>query len=169
MCEFISWIEKKGKVYFLTDEQVYNSPTGEVLNKWSQNIEEDKKGHGAIRFYFNLEGGKERECTDFSKPDNFPIEIVIAIKNGQFQSFGRPEGLLSQPKWDAIDKEYHARRDAIHKEYQPKWDAIHKEYHAKRDAIHKKYQAKWDAIDIEYHVKFWQAFAIKRNRAEAWK
>lgn len=109
MCEFISWIETDKKVYFLTGEQINNTPIGEALKKWSQNIEDDMKGHGAIRFYYNFEGGTERECTNFSTPDNFPDVIVKALKNGDFKGFEFPRGLLSAP----LDADYKAKCDAL--------------------------------------------------------
>ena len=45
----------------------------------------DLTGHGAIRYYYdNFKGGIDKECEDFSSPDNFPSEIVQDIKLGKF-------------------------------------------------------------------------------------
>ncbi len=98
MCEFVSWIEKKEgdkvKVYFLTGKQIFASPRGEAFRKWSGN-QDDYTGHGAIRFYYDFEGGENKECTDFSMPDNFPDVIVRAIKRGDMAGFkAMPTGLL---------------------------------------------------------------------------
>jgi hypothetical protein len=199
MCDFVSWIEKNGEVLFLTGEDIYNTKRGKELQKYC-GLAEDLKGHGAIRWYYGnhdgnevvlFKGGKERECTDFSNPKNFPPEIIDALKVGKMHGFIFPFSLLVkskwdaiykeyQPKWDAIDKEYQSKRDAIYKEYQSKWDAIYKEYQSKRDAIYKEYQPKWDAIykeyqskrdaiDKEYQNELWNAFSIKENRNYEWR
>jgi hypothetical protein len=62
------------------------------------------KGHGAIKTYFGIRHGRgiERECTDFSTPDNFPAEIVKKIKNGEFSQIGLNVDLLN----DAALAEY---------------------------------------------------------------
>jgi hypothetical protein len=154
MCEFVSWIEKrelvkgKPKLYYLTGTQIFQTEKGKELQKWCKS-KDDLVGHGAIRYFYGLESdeGTNQECTDFTKPLNFPRAIVKAIKDGEMRELGTPQGLLLKPKWDAIDKEY-----------QTKWDAIYKEYQTKRDAI-----------DKEYQLAFWDLFAIKENRAEAWR
>jgi len=118
MCEFISYIEKgrgkNKKTYFLTGEQVFNSVRGTALQEYTKS-KDDLTGHGAIRWFYELEGGTERECTDFSKPDNFPTEIVEAIKKGEMRGFPFPRGLLSTP----LDADYTAKCDALVKEM---WD-----------------------------------------------
>ena len=55
-------------------------------------------GHGAIDFYFEIDPKKgiNRECTDFSTPDNFPSEIATAIKTGKFRGLGICLAILSQ-------------------------------------------------------------------------
>jgi hypothetical protein len=111
MCEFLSWIEKplktKTKYYFLTYDQIYNTPRGEILRKQiGSNKPEDYYGHEAIRKYYELTfgSGKERECVDYSKPSNFPTIIAKAIKRGEFRGMATPEGLLSQPAWAEYEK-----------------------------------------------------------------
>lgn len=86
MCEFLSWVEKDKKIHFLTPELIYSTPRGKALQKFCQSTE-DYLGHGAIKFYFDVEGGENKECTDFSIPDNFPPKIVKAIKSGDFKGF----------------------------------------------------------------------------------
>jgi hypothetical protein len=81
MCEFISWIKKDGKVLFLTDEMMLKKEK-KMRVKFPDKSE--RQGHGAIRWYYQLEsGGEEKECTDFSSQKNFPIEIANAIKKGE--------------------------------------------------------------------------------------
>ena len=93
MCEFISWIEKDGKCIFLTGEDVFKTKRGKELQ--AHDGTNDLDGHGAIRWYYNFEGGLDKECTDFSTPDNFPLEIVKAIKSGKMRGLGIAEGLLT--------------------------------------------------------------------------
>jgi hypothetical protein len=149
MCKLISWIEKNYKNYFLTGKQVYESPTGEALKKWSSNIEEDKTGHGAIRFYYELEGGRERECTNFSTPDNFPADIVLAIKNGEMRGMGTAKGLLLP----ALDEDYQAKRKPLYEDYQAKRKPLDEDYQAKRNALDGDYQAKRKPLDEDYQAK----------------
>ena len=94
MCEFISWIEKDKDVLFLTYNDIYNTKRGKELQVHCKNPD-DLTGHGAIRFYYSLKNGTEKECTDFSTPDNFPAEIVKAVKKGLFAGLGVGEGLLT--------------------------------------------------------------------------
>ena len=115
MCDFISWIEKDSQVIFLTADDVFNTKEGKELQKYCQD-KSDLVGHGAIRRYYgNFKGGTEKECTDFSTPDNFPLEIVKAIKSGKMAGLGIAEGLLTksalaeyekirQPAWAEYDK-----------------------------------------------------------------
>lgn len=68
---------------------------------------EDYIGHGATRlFYDNFEGGEERECTDFSTPENFPDEIVTALKKGEFRGLGLSSQLLIKTAWAEYEAEY---------------------------------------------------------------
>jgi cell division septum initiation protein DivIVA len=110
MCEFISYIEKNGEVLFLTGDDVFNTKRGKQLQKHCKSAD-DLTGHGAIRWYFGiddkpLEGGKERECTDFSSPANFPKPIVKAIKAGLMAGFkdGTPQELLTNTARAEYDK-----------------------------------------------------------------
>jgi hypothetical protein len=90
MCEFISWIEKEGDkgkkhVLFLTNADLDTRKGKKLDNR-------DKTGHGAIREVLGLSAscGQQRECVDFSKPSNFPAEIVKAIKRGVLSKIGTP-------------------------------------------------------------------------------
>ncbi|MFA5154757.1 MAG: hypothetical protein WC554_19585, partial [Clostridia bacterium] len=75
MCQFVSWIELDRRVYFLSDKQLATT-RGKALKKWTE-CDDDLKGHGAIRHYYHINNsnGIDRECSDFSTPDNFPPEI----------------------------------------------------------------------------------------------
>jgi len=103
MCEFISWIEKDGKNYFLTSADLASKRGIELREHCGD--DDDLVGHGALRwFYGGFEGGVQRECTDFSTPLNFPAEIVEAIKAGKFRGMGCPVGLLNDAARAEFDK-----------------------------------------------------------------
>ena len=98
MCEFISWIEYKDEILYLTSKDLETRKGREMLKSVGR---EDIAGHGAIRYYFNIPDGKgtPKECTDFSTPNNFPEDIVRDIKEGLFIGFGIGKQLLTKPAW----------------------------------------------------------------------
>ena len=157
MCDFLSWIEKplkKGtKIYFLTYDQIYNTPRGEILRKQIRSDKpEDFYGHDAIRKYYDLTAGTggEKECVDFSKPSNFPAVIVKAIKRGEFRGFPMPSGLLTK----ALDDKYWADRKALSDKYEADRKALDDKYWADRKALSDKY---------------WDLFADLENRNPVWR
>jgi hypothetical protein len=115
MCEFISWKEIKTptgtEILFLTRDDIFNTSRGAELRQHT--TPEDFVGHGAIAFYYQIAANKgiNRECTDFSTPDNFPPEIVAAIKAGKMLGMVDffPNGLLRAPLY----ADYEAKRDAL--------------------------------------------------------
>ena len=109
MCEFLSWKEYQGEILFLTDEII--APRLEDYKKFNPGWRDDLCGHGAIEWYHGLTdgAGKNRECTDFSSPKNFPAEIARALKNGEITYSPMPKGLLRA----ALDADYRAKRDAL--------------------------------------------------------
>ena len=71
MCEFPSWIEKDGEVFFLTDRDV----TERESDLSRQKAPADYVGHSAIRIVFNVEGEDK---------EGFPCHPGVAkeIRNG---------------------------------------------------------------------------------------
>jgi hypothetical protein len=116
MCNFLSWIEKDGELFFLTTEDV-ESRRGKDYPDYNP-CPADILGHGAIRWFYRIEGGEDKECTDFSTPENFPKELQNAIVRAKFRRwFGPvPIGLLRKP----IDDEYRAKLTTIDDEYRAK-------------------------------------------------
>jgi hypothetical protein len=97
MCNFISWKEKEGEKPLFLDDDDLDSKRGRELKEYlGSAYDEDKKGHGAITWYYpNSKDWQHRECEDFLDPNNFPAEIVVKIKKGKFSKFGVCEGILS--------------------------------------------------------------------------
>jgi hypothetical protein len=179
MCDFISWkvvrtADGGMEILFLTYDDIYNTKRGKELQKYT--IPNDFVGHGAIDFYYGLNGrGTNKECTDFSSPDNFPSIIADAIKMGKFYLMGTPEGLLLPSKRDPLyadyeakcaplDADYKAKRDPLYADYEAKCaplDADYKakralldaDYKAKRDPLYEDYEAKRAPLDADYEAK----------------
>ena len=107
MCEFVSWVEHEDKLYYLT-ANLLNTKEGRALKKHlGTAYAEDIKGHGAIEHYFGIKG-KHCECTDFSSPNNFPAEIVKAMKSGAFRGIGIPDA--SQVLTMKVYADYQSKR-----------------------------------------------------------
>ena len=148
MCEFISWVEHENTLYYLT-ANLLNTKEGRDLKKFlGTAYAEDIKGHGAIERYFGIKG-KHHECTDFSSPNNFPAEIVKAMKAGAFRGIGIPDA--SQVLTKKAYADYRSKRDALDADYRSKCDALDDDNKSKCDDL------------------FLDIFMDKKNRAKAWK
>ena len=148
MCEFVSWVEHKGKVYFLTDRDLETRQGRDVIVYCGANWQDDIKGHGAIREYYGIAGGTDHECTDFSDSDNFPPEIVEAIKEGQFRFFGVALGVLTESALVAYEEVQNSALAAYEEVQKPAWLAAY-------EAIKKS--------------TFWALAVKKDNRTNVWQ
>ena len=159
MCEFVSTVKKGRKEYFLTHDLIYNTEKGKELQAFCENPD-DYCGHGAIRWYFGLERdeGENKEYTDFTTPENFPTQIVKAIKNGEMRGVGIARGSLTT---EAIG-DYEAKRKPLDDDYYAKYKLLCDDYHAKRKPLDDDYCAKRNDL-------FWDLFAIPENRNPAWR
>ena len=160
MCEFVSWIEHDGRIYYLNDTCM-NTKEGRELKKYlGDNYWTDIPGHGAIRHYYSeLKGwGENCECTDFSTPDNFPPEIVVDIKAGRMRTIGLSLELLNQQAW--------ANYEAV---LQPAWV----KYKEVQQQALTNYQAVLQQAWVKYkevrQQAFWDLFKSPENRIETWK
>ena len=80
MCEFISWIEKNGGILCLTDREVFSEEGREKLKGCLHN---DVIGHGAIRVFYEITGGTDKEVRDFWNVSLLPKELadkLVSIK-----------------------------------------------------------------------------------------
>ena len=163
MCEFISWIEYETQILFLTDADLNTKKGKELTNYLGDKFLEDIKGHGAIRFYYEIgdKRGHNKECTDFSSPDNFPSIIQAAIKKGKFSKIGKPvdiKQLLTSPAL----AEYNKIKDTA-------WA----EYHKIEGPAWAEYNKIEDTALAEYHKiegpAFWKVARVRINRVECWQ
>ena len=195
MCEFISWKECKTKdekveILFLTAYDIYNTKRGEELQKHT--TPEDFVGHGAIDFYFEIESSKgtNNECTDFSTPDNFPPEIVTALKDGKFRGLGTPVDLLNELGLEMYKKadqsaraEYEKARQTVLAEYkkadqsaraeykkadQLAWAEYEKVQQPAWEEYKKVQQPAWAEYEKAKQSAFWDIFADMKNRNPKW-
>ena len=152
MCDYISWIEKGDEILFLTGPDVFSSQRGSELQNHCKS-KDDLTGHGAIRWFYGIgkDVGKERECTNFSTPANFPKQIVKAIKKGQMWGFGEvPRGILTP----ALYADYKAKRAPLDADYNAKTNALYADYNAKTNAL---------------YADYWALVTDANNRAPAWR
>ena len=165
MCDFISWYQKGDKVIFLTDDDLATE-AGKKLRAIAGMFPDDIKGHGAIRKFYELNewvwpnGLTQKECTDFSSPNNFPPQIVEAIKNCNLTQIGKlPDNVLLKHGLNLIKN--NAKReeaDAKWKEADAKWEEAYAKW--------KEADAKWEEA---YANTFWKVFADPKNRKKAWR
>ena len=146
MCQYVSWIEAKGKVLFLTDKML-KIRHKKMKVKFPDLSEQ--QGHGAIRWFYELRDsiGLDKECRNFSNPSNFPKEIVKAIKKGQMGYGVNPE-IVKQILTKSALKELSAKTD-------PKTIADRKKANADRNKL--------GVSAFNSLVK------IKKNRNNLWK
>jgi hypothetical protein len=153
MCEFISWKEHKGRVYFLTNSDL-DTKEGKKLLK--PEVKADLCGHGAIEsFYPELKGkGINKECTYFSSPKKFPKEIVTAIKKGNLSKIGICLDVLNnkgkaeyekieQPAWAEYEKIEQSAWAEYKKIEQPAWAEYEKIKQSARAEYEKIEQSAW--------------------------
>ncbi len=120
MCEFVSWIEGGGKVYFLTNEVV--KARLEDYKEFNSGWRRDLCGHGAIEWFFGLEQGmRHLEVNDFSRIGDIPKVIVEAIKSGQMSLIGYPNVLFDydypiSPLLKKANTKFGLKADKIEKE-----------------------------------------------------
>jgi len=192
MCEFISWKEMEdGSIRFLTYDQIYHTEQGKELQEFNP-TESDWVGHGAIDFYYmlNRSEGIQRECTNFSTPDNFPWEIVEAIKTGEFRGLGIGKGLLNEEalaEYEKIKRSALAEYEKIKRSALAEYEKIRRSALAEYEKIeqsawdeYKKIeQPAWDehekirrSAPAEYEKirqnTFWDLFADLENRNPLW-
>ena len=173
MCEFISWIEKPGKdptqpvILFLTGDDVFRSEKGAALRKNTGG--DDYMGHGFIRLWLGIEQweGVDKECADFSTPDNFPAAIVQSLLRGEMRGMPTVRALLTDAayaEWDAARAKGVFGGEVKWIAARAKWIVAHAEGVAAEEKL--TVEAEWDAANAE---AFWAAFAVPENRAPAWR
>ena len=182
MCDFISWIEYKGDVLFLTKKELETNRGRALQKHLGGQFENDVKGHGAIEWYYNLEpnSGTHKECTDFSSPDNFPNPIVSALKKGVFCGIGISEQLLTQTAWAEYEEnkqtawaEYVKIKQAALAEYeenkQPAWAEDEEIEQTAWAEYEENRQTAWAEYEEIRQTAFWKLFMSTKNRVPAWR
>ena len=175
MCEFVSWKEYDGKLYYLDNDKL-NTKDGRALIKFlkDENSLCDLCGHGAIeRYYPEIAGkGHNKEVTNFSSPDNFPLEISKKIKAGKMSEIifeDLPLALLNN-KGIA---EYHKIQQPAWAEYQKIEQQALAEYQKIEQQASAEYLKIQQPAWAEYHKiqqqAFWSIFKDKKYREKEWR
>ena len=143
MCNFVSWIEYKGKNYFLENKDLTTKQGKKLLD---DGYKDDIEGHGAIEHYYpELKGkGVHKECEDFSTPDNFPKEIVDALKDGRLSNIGIAVDILNTKGKQAYEEIVKSAWDEYDKINNSAWDEYEKIKKSARDEYNKIVKSTWD-------------------------
>ncbi|MFH1047534.1 MAG: hypothetical protein V1738_04480 [Patescibacteria group bacterium] len=84
MCDFISWIEKDGRLFYLTDREFFGPRGKELFGGDVSKQSNDPLGHGAIRLFYGTDnepmaGGINREVHEFWRDGALPDELAVLI------------------------------------------------------------------------------------------
>jgi len=137
MCEFISWIKLDNEIVYLNDDCLKDKKGRELRRHLGKAYKEDVKGHGAIRWYYDIEDnvGVNQEC-ESANIKNYPKQIIEDIKNCKFKEIGFNLGFLTE----LALKKYQDIKQPAYEKYldieQPAW----KKYEDIQQPALKKYQ-----------------------------
>lgn len=98
MSHFLSAVIKNNKIYYLTTKDI-ESGYGFDLLSWTGTMD-DVRGHGFLREYLHIVGGKDIEYRNFYDPDNLPDSIVQDVLKAFvfYRWFGLPPTGILLPK-----------------------------------------------------------------------
>jgi len=169
MCEFVSWIEHKGEILFLDADKLKTRRGKELIDHTVD--PKDLLGRGAICWYYNIDRKDcvQKECEDFSTPNNFPAEIVSAIKEGKMRGFGYPEGLLNAPAQKILDETCAQAQKILKETYAPARKIFNETYAQARKISKETCAPAQKIFDETCNNVFWDLFADVENRKGDWK
>ena len=189
MCNFVSWKEKDGEVFYLTNADLKPRKL-KKYKEYNANWQEDLCGHGAIDYFYPDTKGRNKECFDFENPKNFPKEIVKSIKNMEMTKIGIDIRLLNekgqaeyekirQPAWAKYEKIRQQAWAKYEKIEQPAWaeyEKIRLQALAEYEKIRQPALAEYKKIEQPALAKyekirqqaFWEIFRQKKYRAKGW-
>lgn len=168
MCEFVSWIEYEGEVYYLTNDKLRTAEGKELLKP---EVKADLCGHGAILAYYpELKGkGIHKEYEDFSTPKNFPKAIVKDIKKGNLSQIGICLDVLNK----AGKTEYKKIEQPAYAEYLKIEQFAYAEYEKIEQSAYAEYEKIYQSALAEYENKIAERFSLivsqKKYRINCWK
>ena len=176
MCNFVSWKEYKGNVYFLTNADLETKEGKKLLQK---EYRDDLQGHGAIEHYYPELAGKgiNKECEDFSSPDNFPKEIAKALIEGKMSNIGITLDILNnrgrkeylkiiQSAWNEYQKIEQSAWKKYKKTKQPAWKKYDKIAYSAYQKYLKITQSAWEEYE-KIQQSAWEEY--EKIQQPAWK
>jgi len=190
MCSFVSWIEYKNNIIYLNDDCLRDKKGRELKKHLGENFQDDIKGYGAIRWYFDLKDNKGvNEESESINTKDYPEQIVEDIKNCKMTLIGYNFRFLT----DSALKDYLAIKNIASKSYlaikKSAWKdfidikkSVYKDYlvikklkyfiDIKKSA-YKDYSAIENSAYKDYlaikNSAFWDLFKIKKNRIKQWQ
>jgi|GEM_PF-5733723 len=152
MSHFLSAIIKGNNIWYLTTADIESS-RGIELRVYTKALD-DLRGHGAVRWFYNMQGGKETEYRNFSTPDNIPEEIVKKVITGYSfcRWFGLPPPRILLP---AIYTEGVKKAITLIRDY----------YKLKKPDTFKEYQV----LMLNLQEEYWLKIRDKNNRMRNWR
>ena len=168
MCEFVSWIEYEGGVYFLDNATIADRL--DEYKKFNKEWREDLPGHGAIQWWYpELKGkGVHKECTS-SSIVGYPKEVAEAIKTGRMSLVGYNIDLLNNKGIEEYRKIKQPALEEYKKIEQTAWEEYKK---IKQPALEEYEKIKQTALEEYEKIKqtaFWSVFSKKCNRLKDWR
>ena len=148
MCEFISWIKLDDEIAYLNDDCLKDKKGRKLRKYLGKAYKEDVKGHGAIRWYYDIKNnvGVNQECKS-ANIKNYPKQIIKDIKNCKFKEIGFNLDFLNKPalkKYQDITqlalKKYEDIEKPARKKYQDIEQLAWKKYEDIRQPALKKYE-----------------------------
>ena len=119
---------------------------------------------------------RDPACAEFEKTRDSACAEYQKIRNSAYAEFGKirdPAYAEYQKIRNSAHAEYKKIRDSAHAEYKKIRDPACTEYQKIRNSAHAEYKKIRNSAYAEYQKirdsAFWDLFAIKENRAKAWK
>ena len=174
MCEFISWIEYKDQILFLKDSDLKTKEGKELVKYLSSQFSVDIKGHGAIRKFYNIPDntGTDKECTNFKKATNFPVEIVKSLLDGDMIRIcgnNLPLDILTPSAKTEYQKITQSAWAEYQKITQPAWAEYLKIQQSAWAEYLKIQQSAWAEYLKIQQSEFWKLMENKNNIRKEWK
>ncbi len=187
----ISWIELNGKVHYITYKDLKTERGKELMNRLRRNLgtyDTDNDiyfDRDSIVWYHILKNkGEYKDESDFSSPDNFPQEIVEAIKHGEFKLVTLCPDILNLEARIAYSKDliklytehklvvgpaeirYEYYTDELSKESPETYRKLSKDAYAEFLNIRMKSERK---LAEQEQDLFWSTAINPANRKDVWK
>ena len=157
MCHFISWTELDDQIFYINDDCLTDKRGKKLIEHLGQHYRDDIKGHGAIDFYWNLEGKGTHKEYEGSNLTELPNKIVVDLLNYKFTKIGFNLALLNKDgkaEYKKIERsaydEYEKTGQPAYAEYMKIREPAYAEYKKIREVAYAKYEKINQSAYAEY-------------------